>query len=90
MKSELLDKNFYSRYGFVSILTYYASHPNELGSILDTAAESAYKIKPAAMGNYEQSAGKEFRAQSHFFSLYSTLKEKLAPVPSPSFFSGWP
>ncbi|MEK3900309.1 MULTISPECIES: glycan biosynthesis hexose transferase WsfD [unclassified Paenibacillus] len=81
VKSELLDKNFYSRYGFVSILTYYASHPNELGSILDTAAESAYKIKPAAMGNYEQSAGKEFRAQSHFFSLYSTLKEKLAPRP---------
>ncbi|NQX46366.1 hypothetical protein HQN87_13575 [Paenibacillus tritici] len=79
VKSEMLQKDFYSRYGFVSILKYYVTHPDQLGSILDTAAESAYKIKPAAMGNYEMSAGKEFRAQSHFFSLYSTLKEKLAP-----------
>lgn len=81
VKSELLEKDFYSRYGFVSILKYYVTHPDQLGSILDTAAESAYKIKPAAMGNYELSAGKEFRAQSHFFTAYSTLKEKLAPRP---------
>jgi hypothetical protein len=79
VKSDLLEQNFYSRYGFVSILKYYVTHPDQLGSILDTAAESAYTIKPAAMGNYEKSAGKEFRAQSHFFTLYSTLKKKLAP-----------
>ncbi|WNS42448.1 hypothetical protein [Paenibacillus sp. MMS20-IR301] len=79
VKSDLLEKDFYSRYGFVSILKYYVSHPDQLGSILDTAAESAYTIKPAAMGNYEKSAGKEFRAQSHFFTFYSTLKEKAAP-----------
>ncbi|WP_340026356.1 hypothetical protein MHI24_14830 [Paenibacillus sp. FSL K6-1096] len=81
VKSDLLEKEFYSRYGFVSILKYYMTHPDQLGSILDTAAESAYTIKPAAMGNYEKSAGKEFRAQSHFFSLYSSLKEELAPRP---------
>lgn len=79
VKADLLEQDFYSRYGFVSILNYYISHPEQLGSILDTAAESAYTIKPAAMGNYELSAGREFRAQSHFFTLYSTLKEKLAP-----------
>ncbi|AIQ32939.1 membrane protein [Paenibacillus sp. FSL P4-0081] len=79
VKSDLLEKDFYSQYGFVSILKYYVTHPDQLGSILDTAAESAYTIKPAAMGNYEKSAGKEFRAQSHFFNVYSTLKEKLAP-----------
>lgn len=79
VKSDLLEKDFYSQYGFVSILKYYVTHPDQLGSILDTAAESAYTIKPAAMGNYEKSAGKEFRAQSHFFTVYSTLKEKLAP-----------
>ncbi|MNI66429.1 hypothetical protein D3C73_1219910 [compost metagenome] len=31
------------------------------------------------MGNYEISVGKEFRAQSHFFGLYSYLKGILAP-----------
>ena len=79
VKSDLLEENFYSRYGFVSILKYYVTHPDQMGSILNTAAKSAYTIKPAAMGNYEMSAGKEFRAQSHFFTLYSLLKEKLAP-----------
>lgn len=79
VKSEILEDSFYSRYGFVSILKYYAAHPGQLGSILDVAAESAYTIKPAAMGNYEKSAGKEFREQSHFFTGYSLLKENLAP-----------
>ncbi|UQZ34030.1 hypothetical protein C2I18_11110 [Paenibacillus sp. PK3_47] len=79
VKSEILEDSFYSRYGFVSILKYYAAHPGQLGSILDVAAKSAYTIKPDAMGNYEKSAGKEFRAQSHFFTGYSQLKEKLAP-----------
>ncbi|MHA6531787.1 glycan biosynthesis hexose transferase WsfD [Paenibacillus sp. BAC0078] len=79
VKSDVLEKDFYSRYGFVSILKYYVTHPDQMGSILNTAAKSAYTIKPAAMGNYEKSVGKEFRAQSHFFTLYSVLKEKLAP-----------
>lgn len=79
VKSDVLEKDFYSQYGFVSILKYYVTHPDQMGSILNTAAKSAYTIKPAAMGNYEKSVGKEFRAQSHFFTLYSVLKEKLAP-----------
>ncbi|ASA24684.1 hypothetical protein [Paenibacillus donghaensis] len=77
--SDILDENFYSRYGFGSILKYYLTHPDQLGSILNVAAKSAFSIKPAAMGNYEEAAGKEFRAQSHFFATYSLVKEKLAP-----------
>ncbi|WP_203457087.1 hypothetical protein [Paenibacillus tepidiphilus] len=79
VKSDILQQDFFNRYGFVSILKYYAAHPDQFGKILDTAAESAYTIKPAAMGNYEQAAGHEFRAQSHFFTLYSMLKANLAP-----------
>lgn len=79
VNSPILDKDFYSKYGFVSILKYYVTHPGQLGSMLDVAAQSAFSIKPAAMGNYEQSAGKEFRAQSYFFALYSLLKGTLAP-----------
>lgn len=75
----LLEENFYSRYGFVSILKYYLTHPAQLKSILNVAAQSAFSIKPAAMGNYEQSVGKEFGAQSHFFTGYSLMKQTLAP-----------
>ncbi|WP_187355188.1 hypothetical protein ['Paenibacillus yunnanensis' Narsing Rao et al. 2020] len=79
VKSEILQQDFFNHYGFVSILKYYVAHPGQFAKILDTAAESAYTIKPAAMGNYEKSAGQEFRAQSRFFTLYSILKESLAP-----------
>lgn len=79
VNSPLLEENFYSQYGFVSILKYYLTNPAQLKSILNVAAQSAFSIKPAAMGNYEQSVGKEFRAQSHFFTAYSQMKQTLAP-----------
>lgn len=79
VNSPLLEENFYSRYGFVSILKYYLTNPDQLNSILNVAAQSAFSIKPAAMGNFEHSVGKEFRAQSHFFTGYSQLKQTLAP-----------
>jgi hypothetical protein len=79
VNSPILEENFYSRYGFVSILKYYLMNPDQLDSILNVAAQSAFSIKPAAMGNYEESVGKEFRAQSHFFTGYSQLKLMLAP-----------
>ncbi|WP_410512793.1 hypothetical protein PaeBR_23070 [Paenibacillus sp. BR2-3] len=77
--SPLLEESFYSKYGFGSILKFYVTHPDKLSSILNEAAQNAFTIKPAAMGNYEQSAGKAFGQQSHFFSVYSLLKDKLAP-----------
>ncbi|MBW4085679.1 hypothetical protein [Paenibacillus sp. S150] len=79
VNSPILQKDFYSRYGFGPILKYYAANPDQLSSILNVAARSAFSIKPAAMGNYEESAGKAFRAQSHFFTAYSLIKQKLAP-----------
>jgi len=74
-----LQKDFYSKYGFGSILKFYVTNPGKLSTILNEAARSAFTIKPAAMGNYEESVGKAFRQQSHFFSVYSLLKEKLTP-----------
>ncbi|WP_195724334.1 hypothetical protein [Paenibacillus monticola] len=79
VNSPILEKDFYSRYGFGSILKYYVANPGQLGAILNIAADSAFTIKPVAMGNYEESAGKVFRAQSHFFSIYSLLKKTLVP-----------
>ncbi|TQR43958.1 glycan biosynthesis hexose transferase WsfD [Paenibacillus popilliae] len=77
--SEILENQFYNKYGFVSILGYYVTHPSKAIDMLDLAAKSAFKIRPPAMGNYEISVGKPFRAQTTFFSGYSILKAKMAP-----------
>ena len=42
---------------------------------MNLAAKSAFTIRPPAMGNYEQSVGKPFGAQTSFFSGYSELKK---------------
>lgn len=79
VNSPLLQKDFYSKYGFISIMKYYALHPGRLGSILDVAAKGAFTIRPDAMGNYEKSAGLPAGAHTHFFSVYSFLKERFVP-----------
>lgn len=79
VNSSILENNFYNHYGFVSILAYYVSHPDQAGKMLDIAAKNAFTIRPPAMGNYEKSVGKPFGAQTSFFSGYSELKRALAP-----------
>jgi hypothetical protein len=77
--SELLQEHFYNHYGFGAILGYYLANPEQARSMLNLAANHAFTIRPAAMGNFEQSEGKAFGAQTIFFSAYSALKESLAP-----------
>ncbi|MEC0245196.1 hypothetical protein P4H65_05240 [Paenibacillus chitinolyticus] len=79
VNSPMLEKDFYSRYGFVSILTYYVTHPDKLSSMLNVAAKDAFTIRPTAMGNYEASAGKPFGTHAGFFSGYSVMKKGLSP-----------
>lgn len=77
--SRILEEDFYSKYGFGSILRYYVTHPDQLTSILNVAAKDAFSIRPNAMGNYEPTAGKPDGAHTGFFTLYSLLKRTLAP-----------
>ncbi|WP_207911000.1 glycan biosynthesis hexose transferase WsfD [Paenibacillus albiflavus] len=77
--SAILEKNFYSKYGFGSILTYYITNPDQAGKLLNLAAKSAFTIRPPAMGNYEKAVGKPFGTQTNFFSGYSLLKAYLTP-----------
>lgn len=79
VESQLLEDEFYSKYGFVSILTYYIKHPRQAEQMLDLAARDGFSIRPKAMGNYEKSVGKPFGTQTVFFSGYSILKYALAP-----------
>ncbi|UJF36088.1 glycan biosynthesis hexose transferase WsfD [Paenibacillus hexagrammi] len=79
VNSKQLQDNFYDKYGFGSILVYYAAHPDQAAKMLNIAAQDGFTIRPKAMGNYEQQTGKPFGAQTYFFSGYSLLKDKLAP-----------
>lgn len=77
--SEMLEERFFSKYNFLTVSLYYVTHPGQMGSMLDLAAENAFAIRPAAMGNYEEQAGKPYGAQTIFFSGYSILKQALSP-----------
>lgn len=77
--SPLLENQFYAKYGFASILKYYVTNPDKLTGMLNIAAKDAFTIRPQAMGNYEQSEGKPFGAQTKFFSAYSYLKASASP-----------
>ncbi|MGG1515016.1 hypothetical protein ABE504_06360 [Paenibacillus oryzisoli] len=79
VESKEFEEQFFSKYGFGSILTYYATHPGQAVQMLNIAARDGFSIRPNAMGNYEQSVGKPFGAHTTFFSGYSLLKEALAP-----------
>lgn len=77
--SPVLEEHFYPKYGFGSILGYYAAHPGKAADMLNLAAQSAFQIRPPAMGNYELAAGKAFGEHTTFFSGYSLLKAAMAP-----------
>ncbi|HIW34628.1 MAG TPA: hypothetical protein IAA29_17780 [Candidatus Paenibacillus intestinavium] len=79
VNSNMLEENFYNKYGYFSILAYYIMHPTKAAEMLDLAAKNGFATRPAAMGNYEMSAGKEFGSQTSYFSLYSDIKQAAAP-----------
>ena len=79
VNSNILIENFYDKYGYVSILLYYMTHPDQAIEMLNLAAKNGFAIRPAAMGNFEASAGRAFGEQTTFFSMYSGFKELIAP-----------
>ncbi|MGN7457692.1 glycan biosynthesis hexose transferase WsfD [Paenibacillus pasadenensis] len=79
VESELMQEEFYSKFGYLALLRYYALHADRAIDKLNEAASHAYQIRPTAMGNYEKSAGREPGAKSSFFSGWSSLKQQLFP-----------
>lgn len=77
--SPVLEEHFYPKYGFGSILKFYTTNPGKAVGMLNLAAQSAFQIRPPAMGNYELAAGKAFGEHTRFFSGYSLLKAAMAP-----------
>lgn len=75
----LLHRDFYSKYNFVSLLTYYLRHPIRLFAMLDLATQSGFSIAPYAMGNFEAAAGYSPGARTGALTTYSRLKPSIAP-----------
>lgn len=76
---EKLKKELYSKYSFLSILGFYLIHPKVFLKMINYGFVNGYSIRPKVIGNYEKREGKPFGQQSHFFSLWSSIKEKLFP-----------
>lgn len=79
VESEILQKDFYSHYNFLSITSYYLRHPGQLMQMLDLAARNAWTVRPASIGNYDRGAGLEPGAQTHFFTYYTSFKDTSMP-----------
>ena len=77
-EDELLQEDFYSHYNVVSIVEYYAGHPDKFAEMLKLAAKSAYQNRPS-MGNYEYESGNPPNTIAEVFSLHSTLKVNYTP-----------
>lgn len=77
--SDKLKKEFYSKYSVLSIVIFYLKNPRIFGKMINFGVINGYSIRPRVLGNYEKKEGKAFGQQSHFFSLWSTIKEKCIP-----------
>ncbi|MDD4797569.1 MAG: hypothetical protein PHO66_07360, partial [Eubacteriales bacterium] len=77
-EGQLLHQDFYSRYDVMSIVKYYAGHPDTFASMLKLAAKTAYHNRPS-MGNFERQTGQPANAWATTFSLYSTVKAGATP-----------
>lgn len=77
--SSSLQKNFYTKYGFVSIASYYLTHMNQLADLLNLAARDWLQVRPTYLGNFERSSGYKFGSHTSFFSLYSYFCQWAVP-----------
>lgn len=77
--SQILRKNFYSKYGFIKISLYYASHFHQFDEMLNTAARDWFKVRPTELGNYQRGANLPFGKRTAYFSLYNAFCSILMP-----------
>lgn len=64
VESELMQEEFYSKFGYLALLRYYALHADRAIDKLNEAASHAYQIRPTAMGNHEKApAGSRERSR---------------------------
>lgn len=75
----LLLHGFLDKYTTADLLLYYLRHPAQFVSMLDLGVKSSVDLRRVYCGNYEKETGMPPRAQSPFWSAYSTYKKRSAP-----------
>ncbi|TXK72367.1 hypothetical protein FU659_31440 [Paenibacillus sp. N3.4] len=78
-ESDQMNKEFYSKFGYTSIIKYYVLHPDRAFEKLDLAAKNAFAIRPQVIGNYEKAAGKLEGQKAALWSGWSTVKLVIFP-----------
>lgn len=78
-KNEEFYKPFYSNINFGKVILFYLSHPIKLFNNLKIAAKNAFILRIDYLGNYDKSAGKQPKAKSHAFDVWSRFQEKVFP-----------
>lgn len=79
MDHTILKENFLDLYTTADVLNYYFKHPKAMVGMLDLSVKAAFNIRRSYCGNYEKSVGLPEKAQSLFFSAWSTFKVRSAP-----------
>jgi hypothetical protein len=66
-----------SKTSFSDLALFYLTHPGRALRVAGMALQEASLQRPALLGNYDRSAGRPPNAQSHAFSIWSTVKRKV-------------
>lgn len=77
--SDKFKKEFLEKYSVTKVLKFYIAHPQIFLKMIRYSIENGYSIKNKVIGNYEKSEGKPPAAQTKFFTLWSTIKERFIP-----------
>lgn len=69
-------RSFLARTSFLRLGGFYVTHPDRAWRVARVALGEAALGRPPGIGNYDQSAGRPFYAQSNAFSLWSTARRR--------------
>jgi hypothetical protein len=78
--SELLEKEFYSKINFGTVLKFYLYHPSRFLEKLEVTARNSMMIRPPYLGNFTFEDTGERLGFSRVFSLWSTFKKTYMPA----------
>jgi hypothetical protein len=67
----------FPRYGYGSMLRFYARHPRRLATLLSRGARSAFHLRAVGLGNFPEDSGHPARSQSDRFGAWSAARGRL-------------
>ena len=79
------EAQFFARFGYLKLAGFYLRHPDRFVALTERALQSGLAIRPAALGNFEKSAGLPPQARSRSFALWSDLHASVLPGRAASF-----